>query len=98
MKGRETLLLSRADVRALLDLKECIREVEHGFRMLASGEIPAPGVLGLHAAHGGIHIKAAYRPGESAFFATKANTNFPHNPATRGLPTIQGVIVLCDAN
>jgi alanine dehydrogenase len=98
LKRGETLLLSRADVRALLDLEECIGEVEQGFRMLASGEIPAPGVLGLHAADGGIHIKAAYRRGERAFFAAKANTNFPRNPGMRGLPTIQGVIVLCDAH
>jgi ornithine cyclodeaminase/alanine dehydrogenase-like protein (mu-crystallin family) len=31
------------------------------------------------------------------YFAAKVNGNFPENPARRGLPTIQGVVVLCDA-
>jgi alanine dehydrogenase len=33
-----------------------------------------------------------------SYFAAKVNANFPQNPQRFGLPTIQGVIVLCDAN
>jgi alanine dehydrogenase len=32
-----------------------------------------------------------------AWFAAKLNANFPTNPRDRGLPTIQGVLALCDA-
>jgi ornithine cyclodeaminase/alanine dehydrogenase-like protein (mu-crystallin family) len=35
--------------------------------------------------------------GERMLAALKLNGNFPSNPA-RGLPTIQGVILLCDAD
>ena len=31
------------------------------------------------------------------YFAAKTNANFPRNGARHGLPTIQGVVVLCDA-
>jgi ornithine cyclodeaminase/alanine dehydrogenase-like protein (mu-crystallin family) len=32
-----------------------------------------------------------------AYFAAKVNANFPENPSRRGLPTIQGVLALFDA-
>jgi ornithine cyclodeaminase/alanine dehydrogenase-like protein (mu-crystallin family) len=92
-----TLLLSAADVRELLDLKECIAAVEQGFRLLGEGKLPIPQILGLHADAGGLHIKAALWRGERDYFVAKANANFPGNPAKHGLPTIQGVIVLADA-
>ena len=47
----------------------------------------------MHVPGGGFHVKAAsLRP----YFAAKTNANFPDNPA-RGLPTIQGAILLFDA-
>ncbi len=85
-----TTLLSRADVERLLTPQACIEAVEDAFRRHALGEVAPPGILGLH----GFHVKAA-RLGEH--FAAKLNANFPGNPA-RGLPTIQGVVVLSDAN
>jgi ornithine cyclodeaminase/alanine dehydrogenase-like protein (mu-crystallin family) len=46
---------------------------------------------------GGFHVKAgALRLGRH-YFAAKVNGNFPSNPA-RGLPTIQGLAVLSDAD
>ncbi|HET7189838.1 MAG TPA: ornithine cyclodeaminase family protein, partial [Gemmatimonadaceae bacterium] len=36
--------------------------------------------------------------GEAHVFAAKVNANFPQNPISRGLPTIQGVIILFDAD
>ena len=54
-------------------------------------------MLGIHVPQGGFHIKAgALRLGRP-YFAAKTNANFPNNPAAHGLPTIQGVIVLADA-
>jgi ornithine cyclodeaminase/alanine dehydrogenase-like protein (mu-crystallin family) len=45
---------------------------------------------------GGLHVKAAVWMNK--YFVAKANANFSTNPKMHGLPTIQGVIILCDAN
>jgi ornithine cyclodeaminase/alanine dehydrogenase-like protein (mu-crystallin family) len=91
-----TLVLSRTDVLHLLSLPECIDAVEGAFRLHADGHTLGPGVLSVHASGGGFHIKAAGLVGEHSYFAAKTNANFPDNPRTRGLPTIQGTIVLAD--
>src|SRR6185503_492842 len=50
------------------------------------------------ADEGAFHVKAATLEDISGpRFAAKVNGNFPRNPARRGLPTIQGVLVLADA-
>jgi alanine dehydrogenase len=92
-----TLLLTRKDVSELLTLNDCVLAVEQAFRLQGEGRAPAPGVLGIHAQGGGFHIKAGTLPLSRNYFAAKANANFPGNPA-RGLPTIQGVILLFDAD
>lgn len=97
MRAPDTLLLTRKDVAELLTLSDCIQGVEHAFRLHGEGRAPAPGVLGVHAQGGGFHVKAGTLPLNRNYFAAKANANFPGNPA-RGLPTIQGVILLFDAD
>jgi alanine dehydrogenase len=87
--------LTRTDVEALLDLDGCIAAVEEAFRQHGSGEAPPPGVLGVPAREGGFHLKAGLLNLRRWYFAAKVNGNFFGNPA-RGLPRIQGVIVLCD--
>lgn len=42
-------------------------------------------------------MKAALHLGRRPVFAAKVNGNFPGNPARHGLPTIQGAVVLADA-
>jgi alanine dehydrogenase len=91
------LLLSRSDVERLLTPDECIAAVEDAFLQHALGRAPSPGILGLHAQDGSFHVKAALLTLDQAYFAAKTNANFPHNGARHGLPTIQGVVVLCDA-
>lgn len=91
-----TLLLTRGDVAALLTLDECIAAVEAGFRRQAEGGAVGPGVLGLHVPDGGFHVKAAGLRLARFYVAAKINANFPDNAARRGLPTIQGVVVLSD--
>lgn len=91
------LVLSRADVLALLSLRECIDAVDRAFRLHAEGRTLGPGVLSVPATDGGFHIKAAGLTGDRSYFAAKTNANFPGNPHRSGLPTIQGMIVLADA-
>ena len=93
-----TLMLTRRDVAALLSIEECTEAVEHVFRLYGEGKTQAPGVLGVHARDGRFHIKAGVLQLDRPYFAAKINANFPHNPKTLGLPTIQGVIVLSDAD
>ncbi|HEV7820304.1 MAG TPA: ornithine cyclodeaminase family protein [Burkholderiales bacterium] len=97
MPSTETLIFSRSDVERLLRLDECIAAVEDAFVQHAQGKTSPPGVLGMHAEDGGFHIKAALLTLDRPYFAAKTNGNFGQNGARHGLPTIQGVVVLCDA-
>lgn len=97
MKPEGTLILKRSDVAALLGVEECIAAVEQAFRLHAEGKALPPGVLGMHARTGGFHIKAGLLDLNRSYFAAKTNANFPENARRFGLPLIQGVIVVCDA-
>jgi len=94
----QTLILTRRDVQALPGLDECIAAVESAFRLHAEGKSLAPGVLAVKARDGGFHIKAAGLELGRRYFAAKTNANFSSNPSRHGLPAIQGVIVLSDAD
>jgi alanine dehydrogenase len=92
-----TLLLTGRDVSTLLTIEECMSAVEHAFKLHGEGKAQPPGILGIHAADGGFHIKAGLLDLNRSYFAAKINANFPGNPKLNGLPTIQGVVLLCDA-
>src|SRR4029079_2609924 len=93
----DTRIFTRSDVLHLLDLHACIAAVEQPFRLHALGAAPAPAVLGMHVGEGGFHVKAGVLTTDRAWFAAKVNANFPGNPERRGLPTIQGALLLYDA-
>jgi alanine dehydrogenase len=97
MNAQEILVLTAGEVRSLLTLDECIAAVEGALRLHGEGKAVPPGVLSMHSAGGGFHIKAGLLDLARRYFAAKINGNFPGNPTCFGLPTIQGVIVLCDA-
>lgn len=94
----DVLFLAPQDVEKMLTIEDCIGAVENAFRAYGEGKAAAPGVLGVHVAAGGFHIKAGVLESGRNYFAAKVNGNFPENPNRFGLPTIQGVIVLCDAD
>jgi alanine dehydrogenase len=98
METKSTLLLSRSDVRELLTPTECIDAVEQVFRLQGQGKIPSPGIVGVRTHNGGLHVKTACLNGAKNYIVAKLNTNFPTNVARFGLPTIQGLIVLYDAD
>ena len=97
MKSQGTLFLSRGEVADLLSIEECIAAVERVFKLYGEGKTQPPGILGVHAHDGGFHIKAGLLDLDRSFFAAKINANFPHNANRFGLPLIQGVIFLADA-
>jgi len=92
-----TLILTRKEVQQLLSIEECIIAVEDAFRMYAEGKTLATGVLGVPSQNGGFHIKASGLKENQNLFAAKINANFPLNRDRFQLPTIQGLIVLCDS-
>jgi alanine dehydrogenase len=92
-----TIVLQRSDIAELLTVDDCLRAVESAFRASVSGQALPPAILGVPAADGGFHVKAAGLLMSRPYFAAKTNANFPGNPARFGLPAIQGVVALFDA-
>ena len=92
----DVLLLSGDDVRHLLPWSDAVTAVEAAFHALGTSAAPTPGILGFHISGGGFHIKAGLSQHDGGYFVTKINANLPGNH-DRGLPTIQGVIALFDA-
>jgi alanine dehydrogenase len=97
MQFEGTLLLRRSDIEGLLSPRDCMAAVENVFRLQGQGKIPAPGILGVKAPDGGLHVKAGLLPGDRNYLVAKLNANFPGNNAHFGLPTIQGLIAVFDA-
>lgn len=95
--SRTTLVLVAAEIERLLDLASCMAAVEHAFIAHAEGRAFGPAVLGIHVPGGEFHVKASGLAAPRARFAAKLNANFPGNGQRFGLPTIQGVVVLSDA-
>jgi len=97
MKPEGTLILRRSEIAALLTIEECMAAVEEAFKLHAEGKTSPPGILGIHPQDGGFHIKAGLLNLGRSYFAAKTNANFPQNAKRFGLPLIQGIVVLCDA-
>src|SRR3954447_26677560 len=90
------IVLSREDLTALVPFDEYVDAVADAFRMHAQGRAALPPPMHIPCADGGFHVKAGQLPIGPGYAAFKVNANFPDNPAARGLPTIQGAILLFD--
>ncbi len=98
MNTESTLFLTGSEVASPSGLTECIDAAEEAFRLHAEDLRLPPGVLETLSEDGGFHVKAAgLRLAGGNYFAAKVNANFPLNHERLGLPTIQGVVVLRDA-
>lgn len=92
------LFLSRRDIRTLMELNDYLGAVAHAFRAAKEGYALSPPPMHVPAKDGGFHAKGALLHGERSYVALKLNGNFPDNPAKNRLPTIQGAILLCNAD
>ena len=97
MNHVETLTLTASDIARCLSPSTCRTAVEQAFALLAEGRVPAARSSGFESPQGTFHAKLALYDAGRARFVAKINGNFPGNPATSGLPTIQGVLILSDA-
>jgi ornithine cyclodeaminase/alanine dehydrogenase-like protein (mu-crystallin family) len=95
-RGPETLILTRREIAGLMTRGAWLEAVETGFRAAAEGKAQAPPPMTLRGEGGAFHAKGASLALGRPYAALKLNGNFPDNPATHGLPTIQGALLLCD--
>jgi len=94
----DVLILTRREIAGLMTIDDYIAAVEDGFRASASGDAVSPLPMHIPAQGGGFHAKGALLRADRPYVAVKINGNFPGNPERHALPTIQGAIVLCDAD
>ena len=86
-------IIDRERLARLLNLDDYLAAVEAALRAHGEGRTNMPLPLHIPVDGGGFHAKGAL---VDKYVAVKVNSNFPGNPA-RGLPTIQGAVLLYDA-
>ena len=91
-----TLVVGRHEISDLMAPGDWLGAVEAGFRAAAEGRAAAPPPMHIHGEGGAFHAKGASLRLDRYWAALKLNGNFPANPELRGLPTIQGALLLCD--
>src|SRR5688572_17366559 len=79
-----------------MDEKDWLAAAESAFGAIADGTAHSPAPLAIAGRGGAFHAKGASIQLDRLYVALKLNGNFPGNPATRGMPTIQGALLLCD--
>ena len=95
--GELLILLSGRDLRALLKPKAVVEALHQTYRELSSNRGDQGKSLAFVLDGGSAHLKAGVLPGSRAVLAAKVNVNLPNNWKLRGLPTIQGAVLLLDA-
>src|SRR3954449_10604961 len=93
----EIVLLSGHDLRRLLNPNLVIEALREAYAALAANPGDQGRSTGFTIDGGSIHVKSGLLPGSHLAFASKVNINLPDNWKLRGLPTIQGMVVLSDA-
>ena len=89
------VVFGTAELRAVLTPEVCLAALEDAYRRLHAAPGDGGRSLGFQTEGGKFHVKAGLYPGTHKYFAAKVNANFPDNGRRFGLPTIQGLIVLC---
>ncbi|NQU58136.1 MAG: ornithine cyclodeaminase family protein [Rhodospirillales bacterium] len=95
-RSGDLFLLGAAELRAVLTPAVCLAALEDTYRHLYAAPADSGQSVGFQTQDGKFHVKAGLLPGTHKYFAAKVNANFPDNQQRFDLPTIQGLIVLCD--
>jgi ornithine cyclodeaminase/alanine dehydrogenase-like protein (mu-crystallin family) len=90
------ILLSGRDLRELLKPTAVIEALRETYKALADSRSEQGRSLAFAIDGGSAHVKAGLLPGSRAALAAKINVNLPDNARQRGLPTIQGAVLLSD--
>lgn len=94
---KSLLFLDRERLARLMKPEDYLVAVERAFLAHGEGRTRQPMPLHIEVERGTFHAKAASMLLDHSWVAVKVNANFPGNPS-RGLPTIQGAVVLFDGN
>ena len=97
MSGTPIVLLSGSDLRRLLRPETAIAALSETYAALADNRADQGRSVGFTVEGGAIHVKSGLLPGSHLAFASKVTVNLPENAKLRGLPTIQGIVVVSDA-
>jgi alanine dehydrogenase len=97
MPATPVVLLSGGDLQRLLRPETTIKALREAYSALAGNRGDQGRSVGFTVEGGSIHVKSGLLPGSHLAFASKINVNLPANAKLRGLPTIQGVVVVSDA-
>ncbi|MDE0140943.1 MAG: hypothetical protein OXI80_09800 [Caldilineaceae bacterium] len=92
------LWLTRNDVECLLDMPAAIEAVAEAYRLIYRGdaELPVRSNIPVAPHDGSLMTMPAYLGGEMDALGAKLISFYGTNPARRGLPAIQGNVVLFD--
>ena len=92
------LWLTRSDVESLLDMPAAIEGVADAFRLIYQGEAELPVRANIPVARhdGSLMSMPAYLGGQMDALGAKLISFYGTNPTVRGLPAIQGNVVLFD--
>ena len=95
----KTLLLKKEEVKRLISMKETINAVREAYTAFSRGEVVQPDYIGidLPAPRGEIDFKAGYYKANEIISMKTSSGGFIDNPATHGLPSGMGNILLFDA-
>lgn len=93
------LILSRHDVEQLLTMRDTLAAVEEGFRQLAQGNVVMPQRAATQVApYNGLHLSMpAFVGGGIGALTIKIVTVYGDNSARYGLSTVQGLLLVHDA-
>lgn len=93
------LVLSRQDVEQLLTMNDALAAVAEGFRQLAQGNVVMPQRAATAIApYNGLHLSMpAFVGGDIGALTIKIVTVYGDNPTKHHLPTIQGLLLVHDA-
>ena len=95
----KTLLLKKEEVSRLIDMREVIGTVEEAYKAFNSGQVDQPDYIGFHlpAPRGEIDFKFCYFSENDTISLKSSSGGFNDNPATYGVPSGMGTILLFDA-
>ena len=93
-----TVVLTAQSVTRLLPYADCIDAIAAVMRAHEQGRTSGPASSGFPLPNGSVHAKlAGIQDDRRAFVVAKVNVNLPGNPARHHRPTIQGALILFDA-
>jgi ornithine cyclodeaminase/alanine dehydrogenase len=87
------LVLTRKDLEAIMNMKECIEAVEDGFKKLSLGEVVMPKRSVVSIKNRGLFLLMPAYIEKLNVLSTKIVTDYPENPLKQNLPTVQAWIL-----